>query len=379
MIRSARAQCRCADACLHDRAQPALAQSHTSHELPVVAAALLERPVALDPGIGRAHDTVTTESQEAQQFYDQGLAYLHHFHWIDAARSFNQALRHDARLALAHIGLSCAHEALNQSAAARAALARARELADRVTEHERRHIVARERQLAGTAAPLDGARMSAYRQALDDALAQFPSDAELWLQRGVAESPDITDRGKAAPPAAFVSTSERSRSPGHFAAHHYLTHAYENSGRIDDALRNGAVYARSAPASLTRATCTATTSGASAAGGGDCRVRAANRLKPPPSRSKAPTEYDWHYEHNLDVLGTSYQYTGRIARAEAMLKEAFALPTANLTQADNKRQWPAFLRARGRFDEALAAAGTLNGHPHPVVQAIGHIEVDMGF
>jgi len=37
-----------------------------------------------------------------------------------------------------------------------------------------------------------------------------------------------------------------------------------------------------------------------------------------------------------------------------------------------------FLRARGRIDEALAGAKTLTGHPHPVVQAIGHIESGFG-
>jgi len=29
-------------------------------------------------------------------------------------------------------------------------------------------------------------------------------------------------------------------APGHFAAHHYLTHAYENTGRVARALAEGA-------------------------------------------------------------------------------------------------------------------------------------------
>ena len=61
-------------------------------------------------------------------------------------------------------------------------------------------------------------------------------------------------------------------------------------------------------------------------------------------------------------------------RAAPLLEKAFELPTSNLVQAVNKRQWPAFLRARGEPARALAAARVLATHPNGVVQAIGHIE-----
>ena len=61
-------------------------------------------------------------------------------------------------------------------------------------------------------------------------------------------------------------------------------------------------------------------------------------------------------------------------RAETLLKSSFALPTNLLVQAYNKREWPMFLRARGRYAEAEAAAKTLMADPNPVVQATGHIE-----
>jgi tetratricopeptide (TPR) repeat protein len=87
-----------------------------------------------------------------------------------------------------------------------------------------------------------------------------------------------------------------------------------------------------------------------------------------------PAEYDWHYEHNLDLLATSYQYAGSVSRAGPLLQSAFELPTANLVQAINKREWPIFLRSRGRADEALAAADALIAFPSVIVQAIGHVE-----
>jgi tetratricopeptide (TPR) repeat protein len=346
---------------------------HPSHQIPIVAPGVLERPATIREGIAGAHDSAGTASEDAQRFYDQGLTYLHHFVWIEAARSFNEALRRDSKLALAYVGLSYAHAELNQPAAAREVLTRARAAA--TTSHDRHHILVRERQLAaeqGGAGTLD-----AYRKAIDTALAEFPDDVELWLRRGVAESDNPSDSGQGAP-ASAIRYFERAMSlaPDHFAAHHYLTHAYENSGRTADALRHGAAYAKLAPEipharhmhghNLRRVG----------------RIRdalaefeAAYRLEASyiNAESLAPGSV-WHYEHNLDLLGTSYQYAGQPGRAATSLEAAFALPTANLVQAVNKRAWPVFLRSRGRADDAIAAAAILVAHPNPVVQALGYIE-----
>jgi tetratricopeptide (TPR) repeat protein len=350
------------------------AQTHAFHELPVVSADLLERPITLQSGIAHAHDTVGTSSPEAQKFYDQGLTYLHHFEWIQAARSFNQALRLDRRLALALTGISAAQVELNQSTAARATFARARELASSLSDHDRRHLEISDLRLS---ALNDSTKVAAYRKALDDAITRFPSDAELLLERGVAESPDINDRGQGSPASSIRFYNQALAAvPGHFAAHHYLTHAYENTGRIDDALLHGTAYAKAAPE----------IAHARHMHGHDLRrlgrvedaiaeFEAANRLEAAAMKSLGfPPEDNWHYEHNLDLLGTSYQYTGRLAKADATLRTSFALPTANLAQAVNKRQWTVFLRARGRADEALNAARSLTTFPHPVGKAIGHIE-----
>ena len=92
------------------------------------------------------------------------------------------------------------------------------------------------------------------------------------------------------------------------------------------------------------------------------------------AREKIAAELDWHHAHNLDLLAASYQYTGQMRKAEALLKQSFNLPTNLLVQAVNKREWPAFLIARNRPAEALAAAQQLLAHPNLVVQATGHIE-----
>ena len=106
---------------------------------------LAKRPVPLRSGIGVAHDG-RDGSKQAQAFYDQGLAYLHSYVWLEAARSFNQALRLDPTLALAHAGLAVAYAELNAPAAATAALERAKALARTTTIT--RHVDARALQMA---------------------------------------------------------------------------------------------------------------------------------------------------------------------------------------------------------------------------------------
>ena len=87
-----------------------------------------------------------------------------------------------------------------------------------------------------------------------------------------------------------------------------------------------------------------------------------------------PLEADWHSSTTSASSATALSYTGQVKRAETLLKSSFALPTNLLVQAYNKREWPMFLRARGRYAEAEAAARTLMADPNPVVQATGHIE-----
>ncbi len=98
------------------------AAQHAAHVVPSIPQALLERSVPIRTGIGEAHDDAGTKSREAQAFYDQGLAYLHSFVWIEAARSFHQALEHDPNLALAHVGLSYAYIELSKPAQAKQAI-----------------------------------------------------------------------------------------------------------------------------------------------------------------------------------------------------------------------------------------------------------------
>ena len=357
--------------------QPSVHGQHAAHVVPSIPQELLERPVTLRANIGVAQEEVATKSGEAKSFYLQGLAYLHNYVWIEAARSFHQALKSDPNLALAHVGLSYAYIELNKPAQAKQAIDRAVALAAKATDHDRRHIDARVLQMAAEDAPRDTAKLGAYRKSLEAAIAAFPNDVELLLLRGIAESPDPADRGQGSV-AASVPFYERAMkiAPDHFAARHYLAHALENAGRMKEAVDHAAAYAAQASAvpharhmhghelrrigRITEAI---------------AQFEAADKIQREYfAREKVAVEFDWHHQHNLDLLAASYQYLGQMRKAEALLKQSFGIPTNLLVQAVNKREYPAFLLARGRPADALAAAKTLMAHPHPVVQATGNIE-----
>jgi len=361
---------------------------HAAHVVPSIPQELLERPVTLRPNIGVAHDEVATTSAEAKSYYQQGLAYLHNYVWLEAARSFHQALRLDANLAIAHAGLSLAYIELNKPAQAKQAIERALALASAEArsaqaDHDRRHIDARALQMAAEDAPRDAAKLAAYRKALDAAITAFPADTEFLLLRGIAESPDPADRGQGSVAGsvpyyerALTVSASSAPSAAHFAAHHFMAHAFENSGRMKEAESHASAYAAQASAvphavhmhghelrRLGRVTEAIR------------RFEAADKLQRDYfTREKVAPEFDWHHQHNLDLLAASYQYVGQVRKAETLLEQSFVIPTNLLVQAVNKREWPAFLLARGRAADALAAAKTLMSHPHPVVQATGHIE-----
>ena len=82
------------------------ATSCTAPVIGYVPQELLQRPVPLRQQLGFIHDKITTASPDAQAFYNQGVAYLHGYVWIEAARSFHQALVHDSTLAMAFVVLS---------------------------------------------------------------------------------------------------------------------------------------------------------------------------------------------------------------------------------------------------------------------------------
>lgn len=335
---------------------------------------ILERTVVLQEGTGNAHEAVTTKSRDAQAFYDQGLNYLHGYVWIEAARSFNQALRLDPRLVMAWIGLSRVYSGLDDPDAARRALGRAEGLARNASPRERRRIELRARQLDAMADLWNETKHQEYKKAIDAALAVDANDVELWLVRGNAEEPSAAGRGQRGS-AGSVDFYQRALdvAPDNSAAHHYLIHSYETIGRIPEALVHGEAYARLAPA----------VPHAHHMWGHDLRrvgrideailaFRKTDELeKAYYAREGIRPDLDWHHLHNLDLLATAYQHKGQMRQAETTMRETTALvPPTDRVEFDQKLL-AVFLLGRQRWDEALEASRPLTRGRWSATRAVG--------
>lgn len=336
---------------------------------------ILSRPVSLRMGTGNAHEAVTTSSADAQELYDQGLDYLHGYVWIEAARSFQQALRLDPKLAMAWIGLSRVYSGLDDPKAAREALERAQALAGGAGERERRRVAIRAKQLDAMDALGDAAKHAEYKRAIDEALAVDFDQPELWLVRGNAEEPTAAGRGQrgGAASTAFYQMALR-LAPDYGAAHHYLTHSYEVISRIPAALEHGEVYARVAPA----------IPHAHHMWGHDLRRvgridEAIAAFKRTDALERAyyaaegiPAALDWHHVHNLDLLATAYQYKGQMRAAETTMREAAAMDPVTSYLEFNQKQLAVYLLGRQRWEEALSAARALAAGKWPSTRVVGH-------
>ena len=363
----------------HPAATPVQAMQHTSsepEEIGWVPREILDRPVSLHEGLGPMHEKVTTSSPEAQKYYDQGLAYLHSYVWIEAARSFNQALRLDPKMAMAYLGLSRTYSGLTDPRAAREALQKAQTLAPSVQEWERQRIQLRAKQLEAIDDIDNKAKLEAYRNAIDARLANRPDDIELLLIRGNAEENYASGRGQFGLPTAVPFYDRVLKlQPDNPAAHHYLVHNYENMGMPEVAVKHGEVYARMTP----------NIAHAQHMYGHDLQkvnrnaeaviqFQKAQQIEETYYREEQiDMKYDWHHIHNLDLMSISHAFMGQMKDAEALWREAFAAPpTSGLWEA-YQAKWPEFLLERGRAQEALLATQKLTAGRWPVGRTMGHI------
>lgn len=336
---------------------------------------LLERPVTLRKGVGNSRETVTTTSKEAQAFYNQGLNYLESYVWIEASRSFHQALRSDRNLAMAYLGLSRTHSGLDDTAGATEYFEKAKALSASVSDRERRRIVIREAQLVAMESIEDMAKLAAYRKVIEDALAVDIDDPQLWLWAGNAQENNAAGRGQRGT-AATVAYYDRvlQMVPDHASAHHYLVHSYENIGQVDLALKHGEVFARMSPSIPHAAHMWA--HDLRRVGRIDeaiAQFKKANSLERAYYKAEnIDPALDWHHSHNLDLLATCYQHKGQMQLAEQTMREAEELDILTAYHAFNTKAWPAFLLHRARYEDALEASRAMTKTEYPQARAVGY-------
>jgi tetratricopeptide (TPR) repeat protein len=203
--------------------------------------AAAESPLLLE-GLGGHHQAITTDSPQAQAYFDQGLRLVYGFNHIEAEQAFREGARLDPGCAMCYWGIALTHGSnynsptdAQREKAAYAAIQEARRLAGRVSPRERATIEALAKRHAATS-PADRAALDrAYADAMREVSQRFPDDLDaatlfadalmnlrpwdLWKTDGTMqpETPEI------------LATLERvmRASPEHPGALHLYIHAVE--------------------------------------------------------------------------------------------------------------------------------------------------------
>lgn len=351
-----------------------------SENLTAGARELMQKPVPLTPASGRLHQEVSTKDPEAQAYYDQGIAWLASYTWVEAARSFQEALRRDPDLAMAHLGLAKAYaggELPEEAAHYRSKASALAALKEKVSEKEARWIALAVQQAEAVAAPPreQPAKHQAYKTALDDLIKMDPSDPFAWILRGNAEEPGPWGRGQAGGVGSIAYyEAALARDPDNLAAHHFLVHSFENIGRYEEASEHGRQYLAQCPLVphahhmhghvLPRLGRWEEAKE---------RFADADRLEREYySSQEIASEQDWHHGHNLHLLGTVQLRLGNHAEAERLFREAFDLKAREPFGAGwYAAPYVEFLMGRGRFEEALAAARVLGSREFVMQHYLG--------
>ena len=208
-------------------------------------------PARLMEGYGQVHMPITTKSDEAQKFFDQGLALLHSFWLYEADRSFERAAQLDPECAMAQWGIAMA--ALNETRRDDA-VKRAKALAPEASQRERLYIDAVEMRYQGErSAVQNNAFLGAtepYRNAMRKIVSSFPDDLEAKLFLALALMSGYERDGAPKPGTAEsiqLLQAVLKKDPQHLAAHHYMIHATEAGRRSIDGVTSADIYGSLAP------------------------------------------------------------------------------------------------------------------------------------
>jgi tetratricopeptide (TPR) repeat protein len=230
-------------------------------------------PAKLLPGMGATNMPVTTNSEEARTFFNQGVSQMHSFWFLESERSFLQASALDPDMAMAYWGISISAagdyrpafqllrdptdggrargpaaapspDAIQRTAngaaidgrlRAREAIQKAMSLRDKVTPRERLYIEAEFARRNPARRNTDADHIAALRTLVT----AYPDDLEAKSILGLA----LLDGFEPATKTPRANTMEGlrllesivARDDNHFGAHHYLIHGWEGSATPEKA------------------------------------------------------------------------------------------------------------------------------------------------
>lgn len=303
-------------------------------------------PAKILPGQGKVDFPITTRSETAQAFFNQGIAQMHSFWSWEAERSFRQAAALDPDAPMPWFGVAMVSagdyrprfqletyldlQAPNKDWPRRAVAAarKARQLASvpgTATGLEKMYIDA---VAARRDASLDSPE-EAYTEKLRALLEVYPNEIEaraylaLHLMRGFV-LPEKTPRATTMEAVAILKRLMQD-APGHPGVHHYVIHGFEGSTFARDAFLSCEKYVELAP-NIPHAQHMPghiySQTGRWQDAVNAFEAAAANErywLKEDPAASNG------HHGHNVHYLATAYSFLGKYDKAIAAARELLSL------------------------------------------------------
>jgi tetratricopeptide (TPR) repeat protein len=186
-------------------------------------------PAKLIPNLCLLRYRIGTASPECQAYFDQGLGYFYSYVWMEAARSFETAARHDPDCPMVWWALSRALERYGKGNHNQA-LVKAKELLPRASHREALLITARleEKAMLPGLDTIDKRNKAAIKS-LDTLLALYEDDEEGWYARAQLAGGSSLFGGQVSA-VPFYRALLRI-NPLHPGANHELVHFYENFQR----------------------------------------------------------------------------------------------------------------------------------------------------
>lgn len=288
-----------------------------SKPIPLDKAAVFEKPlVTLPDGPNKA---------TALEFYTQGLFYLHAFHWVDATRSFRQALLLEPNFYSAYVMISVAYDELgifgiNDPAFNPMMIARQISQKVKVTPLEldwgrfvevklclRGYSICNQLGVRSDRSDWQGFQKLQIALA-KKALAAKDVDVASLAAREVYEGGE-----------ELLEASVK-LNPNHPGPHHYLVHTQESTNKYREATSHARRFAELAP----QMAHSHHMYGHILPKVGKWQEAIVEFQKADAIHQKwyaetgAKKDQDWHYEHNLNLMAHAYFFGGETAKAESI-------------------------------------------------------------
>lgn len=313
-------------------------------------------PVMLETGLGDISHPVTTVNNQAQKFFNQGLAYMYAFNHVEATRSFKQAAQIDPQMAMAYWGVALSLGSNYNVPAdgpslieAYSNVQKAVSLAPKASEHDRAYIEALSKRYSADLQADQRKLAVDYKNAMRELTKNFPDDLdaatlyaesmmnlhpwELWSLDGKPNEDTLE--------IVAVLESVLRRNPNHSGANHYYIHAVEASTNAERALPSAARLGKIAPK--------------------------AGHLVHMPSHVYIRTgDYYQAAKSNMDAIAVDREYIARSGN-DGLYPAMYYNHNIHFLAAASAMN--------GRYADSIKSARELEGNVKPVVKAMPMLEL----